>query len=82
MDDTLFYPRGVDVQKTATLGTVIDETEAGLVILAGGSSYIIKKEDTRKARVESIWEFWKAPGFILKPMTHVVVFALFFLFIF
>ena len=82
MDDTLFYPWGVDEKKIATLGAVIEETDAGLLIMADGSSYMVKKEDTRKARVESVWEFWKAPGFILKPMTHVVVFALFFLFIF
>ena len=84
MTDVLFYPNGYQPEKKATLGTVIDEKDGNLIILGEGGwgNYTVPKSETRVPRVEYWYEFWKRKGFILQPMTHIVTFALFFLFIY
>ena len=85
MTSVLFYPSGYHPEKKATLGTVLEDKDGNLLIApidGWGSAINVPKSETRVPRVEYWYEFWKAEGFILKPMTHVVTFALFFLLIY
>ena len=85
MSEILYYPIEYDPSKVATLGTVIDEKGGELLVQSSsgwGEAQWVSKNETRVPREVYVYEFWKAEGFILKPMTHVITFALFFLLIY
>ena len=85
MNELLYYPEEYDTSRVATLGDAIAEKDDKVLIQpksGWGEAVWIEKDKTRRAREVYIYEFWKSEGFILNPMTHLVIFALFFLFIY
>ena len=85
MTEVLYYPIEYDPSQVATLGTILDEKDGKVLVQPSsgwGQAMWVPKSETRIAREVYVYEFWKKEGFILKPMTHIVIFALFFLLIY
>jgi hypothetical protein len=84
MTEVLFYMDELNTSKVADLGTIIDKKDGKVLIQASsgwGASWV-PEDEIRLAREVYVYEFWKTPGFILKPFTHFVIFGVFFLLIY
>ena len=82
MDSVLFYPSpDTDHDVIASLGEIIEDKGDSYVIFSGYSSYIIKKEDVRPARMMHYLMFWRKNGFYKNLWNYLYVVIFFLIFI-